>query len=126
MRRVVEAGIPLVQLGIRAFCEEERDARKAHKVIAHDGRSGARGVSKIRLPKKFSGECILYRGRRRIAPSVLPATARRFRRDSRGIRPSGCSSRWRRQRRIIGFDVMESRLSRLSRFRFHRRSADYR
>src|SRR6056300_260241 len=28
MKRVVDAGVPLFQLGIRAYCEEERDARQ--------------------------------------------------------------------------------------------------
>jgi agmatinase len=50
MRRVVEAGIPLVQLGVRAFCEEEREARRKHKVLAFDGEDLVPGhVGKIRL-----------------------------------------------------------------------------
>jgi len=43
MRRIVEAGIPLVQLGIRAFCEEEIEARKRHRVLAFDAVDLVRG-----------------------------------------------------------------------------------
>ena len=48
MRRVVEAGVPLVQLGNRAYCEEEVAARRKHKVLAFDANELVpKGVSRI-------------------------------------------------------------------------------
>jgi len=108
MRRVVEAGIPLVQLGIRAFCEEERDARKAHKVIAHDAVDLVpRGVSKIRLPKKFPANVFFTVDVDGIDPSVLPATGTPVPGGLTWYQTLGLFESVARQRRVIGFDVME-------------------
>lgn len=108
MRRVVEAGIPLVQLGVRAFCEEERDARKAHKVIAHDAVDLVpRGVSKIRLPKKFPQNVFFTVDVDGIDPSVLPATGTPVPGGLGWYQTLGLFESVARQRRIIGFDVME-------------------
>ena len=75
MRRVVEAGVPLVQLGNRAFCEEEREARKKHGVLAFDALDLVpSGKNSIRLPKKFPSKVFFTVDIDGIDPSVLPAT----------------------------------------------------
>ena len=108
MRRVVEAGIPLVQLGCRAYCEEERDARKAHKVLAFDAIDLApRGTSKIRLPKKFPSKVFFTLDVDGIDPSVLPATGTPVPGGLGWYQTLGLFESVARQRRIIGFDVME-------------------
>ena len=108
MRRVVEAGVPLVQLGNRAYCEEERAARKAHKVLAHDAADLVpRNVSKIRLPKKFPSKVFFTVDVDGIDPSVLPATGTPVPGGLGWYQTLGLFESVARQRRIIGFDVME-------------------
>lgn len=108
MRRVVEAGIPLVQLGCRAFCEEEREARKAHKVLAIDAVDLApRGTSKIKLPKKFPPRVFFTLDVDGIDPSVLPATGTPVPGGLGWYQTLGLFESVARQRKIIGFDVME-------------------
>jgi agmatinase len=108
MRRVVEAGIPLVQLGCRAYCEEEREARKAHKVLAFDAMELApRGISKIRLPEKFPSRVFFTLDVDGIDPSVLPATGTPVPGGLGWYQTLGLFESVARQRRIIGFDIME-------------------
>jgi len=108
MRRVVEAGIPLVQLGVRAFCEEEREARKKHKVLAFDAIDIApRGTSTIKLPKKFPGKVFFTLDVDGMDPSVLPATGTPVPGGLGWYQTLGLFESVARQRRIIGFDVME-------------------
>jgi agmatinase len=108
MRRVVEAGIPLVQLGCRAFCEEEREARKAHKVLAFDAVDLAPGgTSRIKLPKKFPPKVFFTLDVDGMDPSVLPATGTPVPGGLGWYQTLGLFESAARQRRIIGFDVME-------------------
>ena len=108
MRRIVEAGIPLVQLGCRAYCEEEREARKLHKVLAFDAMELApRGTSRIKLPKKFPPKVFFTLDVDGIDPSVLPATGTPVPGGLGWYQTLGLFESVARQRRIIGFDVME-------------------
>jgi N1-aminopropylagmatine ureohydrolase len=108
MRRVVEAGVPLVQLGNRAFGEEEREARKAHKVLAVDAIRLVPGqVSKIKLPKKFPAKVFFTVDVDGIDPSVLPATGTPVPGGLGWYQTLGLFESVAKQRRIIGFDVME-------------------
>lgn len=108
MRRIVEAGIPLVQLGVRAYCEEERDARKKHRVVAHDALDLVpRGVSRIGLPKKFPRNVFFTLDVDGIDPAVLPATGTPVPGGLTWYQTLGLFESVARQRRIIGFDVME-------------------
>jgi agmatinase len=108
MRRVVEAGIPLVQLGIRAFCEEEQDARRMHKVTAHDAVDLVpKNISKIRLPARFPKKVFFTLDVDGMDPSVLPATGTPVPGGLGWYQTLGLFESVARQRRIIGFDVME-------------------
>jgi agmatinase len=108
MRRVVEAGIPLVQLGVRAYCEEERDARKKHKVRAFDAIDLVpRGISRISLGKNFPGKVFFTLDVDGIDPSVLPATGTPVPGGLGWYQTLGLFESVARQRRLIGFDVME-------------------
>jgi agmatinase len=108
MRRVVEAGIPLVQLGCRAYCEEERAARKAHKVLALDAIDLVpRGTSTIKLPKTFPRKVFFTLDVDGIDPSVLPATGTPVPGGLGWYQTLGLFESVARQRRVIGFDVME-------------------
>lgn len=108
MRRVVEAGVPLVQLGCRAYCEEEREARKAHQVLAFDAVDLApRGTSKIKLPKKFPSKVFFTLDVDGMDPAVLPATGTPVPGGLGWYQTLGLFESVARQRRIIGFDLME-------------------
>jgi len=108
MRRVVEAGVPLVQLGCRAYCEEERAARKAHKVLAFDAIDLVpRGTGKIKLPKKFPPKVFFTLDVDGMDPSVLPATGTPVPGGLGWYQTLGLFESVARQRRIIGFDLME-------------------
>ena len=108
MRRVVEAGVPLVQLGNRAYCEEEVAARRKHKVLAFDANELVpKGVSRIKLPAKFPSKVFFTVDVDGIDPSVLPATGTPVPGGLGWYQTLGLFESVARQRRIIGFDVME-------------------
>lgn len=108
MRRVVEAGVPLVQLGNRAYCEEEREARKKHKVTAHDALDLVPGnVMSFRLPKNFPSKVFFTVDVDGIDPSVLPATGTPVPGGLTWYQTLGLFESVAKQRRMIGFDVME-------------------
>jgi agmatinase len=108
MRRIVEAGVPLVQLGNRAFCEEEREARKKHKVRAFDAIDIVpRGISSISLGKSFPKKVFFTVDVDGIDPSVLPATGTPVPGGLTWYQTLGLFESVAKQRQIIGFDVME-------------------
>jgi agmatinase len=108
MRRVVEAGVPLVQLGNRAFGEEEREARKKHGVKAFDALDLVpKQKNAIRLPAKFPANVFFTVDVDGIDPSVLPATGTPVPGGLGWYQTLGLFESVAKQRRIIGFDVME-------------------
>jgi agmatinase len=108
MRRVVEAGVPLVQLGNRAYCEQERAARRRHGVVAHDAAELVpRGVSRLGLPRSFPRKVFFTVDVDGIDPSVLPATGTPVPGGLSWYQTLGLFESVARQRRLIGFDVME-------------------
>ena len=124
MRRVVEAGVPLFQLGNRAYCEEEREARSTHKVPYLDA-DRARAdthrfdhASEGNSPRKVFFTLDVDG----IDPSVLPATGTPVPGGLGWYQTLGLFESVARQRRIIGFDVMEfAPIRGLSRLRLRRR-----
>lgn len=108
MRRVVEAGVPLVQLGNRAYCEEEREARVKHKVVAHDAAAIVpQNVMHVELPKDFPPRVFFTVDVDGIDPSVLPATGTPVPGGLTWYQTLGLFESVARQRKLIGFDVME-------------------
>jgi agmatinase len=108
MRRVVEAGVPLVQLGCRAYCEEERDARKKYKVLFYDGVDLVpRAIDRIKLPKGFPKKVFFTLDVDGMDPSVLPATGTPVPGGLGWYQTLALFESVARQRRLIGFDVME-------------------
>ena len=108
MRRIVEAGIPLFQLGNRAYCEEERAARADFAVDFIDAdQLVPRGVGSIVLPDRFPPEVFFTLDVDGIDPSVLPATGTPVPGGLGWYQTLALFESVARQRRIIGFDVME-------------------
>jgi len=108
MRRVVEAGVPLVQLGNRAYCEEEIAARRRYGVVAHDAdRLVPQGVASIELPEDFPPQVFFTLDVDGMDPSVLPATGTPVPGGLGWYQTLGLFESVARQRRIIGFDILE-------------------
>jgi agmatinase len=77
MRRVHELGFPVVQLGTRAYCREERDYRAANRktITAYDADVLAAGkLPKNWIPKGFPKKVFITFDLDGLDPSILPAT----------------------------------------------------
>lgn len=108
MRRVVEAGVPLVQLGNRAYCEEERAARARYKVHAIDAdQLVPQGIRSITLPADFPPQVFFTLDVDGMDPSVLPATGTPVPGGLGWYQTLGLFESVAQQRRIIGFDILE-------------------
>lgn len=108
MRRVVEAGVPLVQLGNRAYCEEERAARTRYKVHAIDAdQLVPQGIREITLPADFPPQVFFTLDVDGMDPSVLPATGTPVPGGLGWYQTLGLFESVARQRRVIGFDILE-------------------
>jgi agmatinase len=108
MRRVVEAGIPLFQLGNRAYSEEERAARARHNVRYVDADELVpRGIEAITLPQDFPARVFFTLDVDGIDPSVLPATGTPVPGGLGWYQTLGLFESVAQQRTIIGFDILE-------------------
>jgi agmatinase len=108
MRRVVEAGVPLFQLGNRAYCEEERAARARYNVRYVDAdRLVRERIEEIRLPADFPREVFFTVDVDGLDPSVLPATGTPVPGGLGWYQSLALFESVARQRRIIGFDLLE-------------------
>ena len=108
MRRVVDAGVPLFQLGVRAFCEEEMATREQFNVRYLDAEDIVpTQEGSIELSEDFPTRVFFTLDIDGMDPSVFPSTGTPV--------PGGLS--WYQtlqlfesvasQREIIGFDIME-------------------
>ncbi len=108
MRRVVEAGIPLFQLGNRAYSEEEREARVRYNVRYLDAdRLVPERIDSITLPQDFPRDVFFTLDVDGMDPSVLPATGTPVPGGLGWYQTLGLFESVARQRRIIGFDILE-------------------
>ena len=108
MRRVVEAGVPLFQLGNRAYCEEERAARARYNVRYIDADRLARERTEtIELPDEFPPNVFFTIDVDGLDPSVLPATGTPVPGGLGWYQTLALFESVARQRRIIGFDLLE-------------------
>ena len=108
MRRIVEAGVPLFQLGNRAYCEEERAARARYNVRYVDAdRLVRERIDAIALPDDFPAQVFFTLDVDGIDPSVLPATGTPVPGGLGWYQTLGLFESVARQRRIIGFDLLE-------------------
>jgi agmatinase len=108
MRRVVEAGLPLFQLGNRAYSQEEREARSRYGVRYIDAdRLVRERIDAIELPGDFPPKVFFTLDVDGIDPSVLPATGTPVPGGLGWYQTLGLFESVARQRRIIGFDLLE-------------------
>ncbi|MFZ2208376.1 MAG: agmatinase [Porticoccaceae bacterium] len=108
MRRVVEDGVPLFQLGVRACCEEELRARRDFGVGAIDARELVVGNQmSLELPADFPEQVFFTVDVDGLDPSVFPGTGTPVPGGLGWYQTLALFESVARQRRIIGFDVME-------------------
>lgn len=108
MHRIVEAGVPLFQLGVRALCEEELAARERYRVGCLDGEPLVTGgIEQVPLPHDFPSQVFFTVDVDGIDPSVFPATGTPVPGGPGWYHTLSLFESVARQRRIIGFDLME-------------------
>lgn len=108
MKRVVDAGIPLYQLGIRAFCEEEITIREKFSVLYQDADELVpNNIQVIKLPESFPKKVFFTVDIDGIDPSVFPSTGTPVPGGLTWYQTLNLFESVAKQREIIGFDIME-------------------
>ena len=103
-----EDGIPIYQLGVRAFCAEEAEARRRYNVGYRDaGELVRHQITDLTLPDDFPEQIYISFDLDGLDPSVLPATGTPVPGglgfyQALDLVSSACSGR-----RIVGMDVVE-------------------
>ena len=108
MKRIVDLGIPLYQLGVRAYCEEEKEAREKYGVHFQDAdQLVPDNITDITLPEDFPKKVFFTLDIDGMDPSVFPSTGTPVPGGLGWYQTLGLFESVARQREIIGFDLME-------------------
>lgn len=108
MKRAVDMGIPLYQLGIRAFCEEEKGYREEFGVHYQDADELVpNNITSIDLPKDFPKKVFFTVDVDGLDPSVFPSTGTPVPGGLGWYQTLSLFESVAKQRDIIGFDIME-------------------
>lgn len=108
MKRIVDEDIPLFQLGIRAFCEEEIATRKVYGVHHIDADILVpRNIQRIDLPDDFPDKVFITIDVDGLDPSVFPATGTPVPGGVGWYQTLSLLESVAKQCEVIGFDVME-------------------
>ena len=108
MKRVVEQGIPLYQLGVRAYCEEEIAARQQYGVHYIDGDVIVpSNMQSIELPDDFPPNVFFTLDIDGMDPAVFPSTGTPVPGGLGWYQTLNLFESVAQQRNIVGFDVME-------------------
>lgn len=108
MKRIVEQGVPLYQLGVRAFCEEEMQAREDFGVHFMDGDEIVpQNCQSITLPDDFPENVFFTLDVDGMDPSVFPSTGTPVPGGLGWYQTLNLFESIAKQRNIVGFDIME-------------------
>ncbi|MEX0614474.1 MAG: agmatinase, partial [Methylophaga sp.] len=108
MKRAVDMGIPLYQLGIRAYCEEEMQVREQFGVYYQDGDELVpNNINSITLPDDFPEKVFFTLDIDGMDPSVFPSTGTPVPGGLSWYQTLNLFESVAKQRQIIGFDIME-------------------
>jgi len=108
MRRIVEAGVPLFQLGVRAMCGEEAAVRARYHIGYIDADVLVpRCIEQVALPADFPQQVFFTLDVDGLDPSVIAATGTPVPGGPGWYQTLGLFASVARQRRLIGFDLME-------------------
>jgi agmatinase len=108
MKRIVEQGVPLYQLGVRAFCEEEMQTREEFGVHFMDGDEIVpQNCQSITLPDDFPENVFFTLDVDGMDPSVFPSTGTPVPGGLGWYQTLNLFESIAKQRNIVGFDIME-------------------
>ena len=108
MKRVVDLGVPLYQLGIRAYCEEEIAYRQQFGVQYQDAdQLVPQRINQIKLPADFPKNVFFTLDIDGMDPSVFPSTGTPVPGGLDWYQTLSLFESVVKQRNIIGFDIME-------------------
>jgi agmatinase len=108
MRRILEGGVPLFQLGVRAMCAEEATVRELYGVGFLDADVLVpRGITEVELPAEFPEQVFFTLDVDGLDPSIIPATGTPVPGGLGWYQTLSLFESVARQRRLIGFDLME-------------------
>ncbi|SFK72012.1 agmatinase [Methylophaga sulfidovorans] len=108
MKRAVDMGIPLYQLGIRAYCEEEMAFRDEFGVLYQDADELVPNrIQSIELPDDFPQKVFFTVDIDGMDPSVFPSTGTPVPGGLDWYQTLNLFESVAKQREIIGFDIME-------------------
>lgn len=108
MKRIVDLGVPLYQLGIRALCEEEVGFRDEFDVGYQDAEDLVmNNIQNVDLPADFPQKVFFTVDVDGLDPSVFPSTGTPVPGGLGWYQTLNLFESVARQRQIIGFDVME-------------------
>ncbi len=108
MKRIVEMDIPLLQLGIRAFCEEESETREAYGVTYYDADFLVpNNINEIEIPEDFPENVFFTLDIDGMDPSIFPSTGTPVPGGLSWYQTLNLFESVAKQRRIVGFDLME-------------------
>lgn len=108
MKRIIDLDIPLYQLGVRAFCEEEHETRKEHHVYFQDADILVPNhIQSITLPEDFPQHVFFTIDVDGLDPSVFPSTGTPVPGGLGWYQTLNLFKSVAAQRTIVGFDIME-------------------
>lgn len=108
MKRIIDENIPLLQLGIRAYCQEEMETRKVHGIHHFDADVLVpNNIGSIDLPDDFPEKVFFTIDVDGLDPSVFPSTGTPVPGGLGWYQTLSLFESVARQSQIIGFDITE-------------------
>lgn len=109
MRRAVDdLGLPLVQLGNRAYCLEEYEARKKHHVTSWDAEYLCQNsIPENLIPENFPEQIFITFDVDGLDPSIIPDTGTPVAGGLQWYQALNLAKKALENRKFIGFDVVE-------------------
>lgn len=108
MKRIVDEDIPLYQLGVRAYCQEEIEARQQYNVGYQDADTLVPNhVQTLELPNDFPENVFFTVDIDGLDPAVFPSTGTPVPGGLGWYQTLNLFKSIAQQRNIIGFDIME-------------------
>lgn len=108
MKRIADEDIPIFQLGIRAFCEEEKQTRRTYNIRHLDADILVpKNVQHFDLPDDFPEQVFFTLDIDGMDPSIFPATGTPVPGGLAWYQTLNLFECVAKSREIIGFDIME-------------------
>lgn len=108
MKRIIDEDVPVFQLGVRAYCEEEKKIRKANGVKHLDADILVpKNIQSVDLPDDFPDNVFFTLDVDGMDPSVFPSTGTPVPGGLGWYQTLALFESVVKQRRLVGFDIME-------------------